>query len=83
MGHIWSMMCFRRVVIQKGFYSKSKKGRNKIRMNDDQKQVNWGIPWILNGEIDLLQRYRTAKSLWTHVAQQSVKVKVQALTDAD
>ena len=33
----------------------------KIRIRDDQKQVNWGIPGILNDEINLLQRYLQLK----------------------
>jgi len=42
----------------KDFFSKSKKGKFKIRIcNDDLKQVNWGIPRILNNKINFLQIY--------------------------
>ncbi len=54
-GHFRPMLRIRRVVTQKLLLFKKKE---KIRICDDQKQVNWGIPGILNDEINFLQIYR-------------------------
>ncbi len=56
MDHFRPMLCIRRVVTQKRFFLKDKKEKElKIKICEDQNQINWIIPGILNDEMNFLQ----------------------------